>query len=99
MAKKKKSTRTPGSRTGLIWLALLLVFIGELLFYTWCRVQCVQVGYDIARETSKQKELMTLRNSLNIELARIKAPENISRIAMEKLDLKMPDPKQIITVP
>ncbi len=99
MANKKKTNVQPKGKTGLIWLAVLLLFIGELLFYTWCRVQCVQAGYVIAQETNRQKELTTLQNSLNIELARIKAPENISRIAREKLALSRPGPKQIITVP
>ncbi len=86
-------------RSGLIWVVLLALFVGELLFYTWCRVQCVQTGYDITRETRKQKELVALQNSLDIELARLKAPENISRIARNQLALGMPEPQQIILMP
>jgi len=76
-----------------------MLFVGELLFYTWCRVQCVRTGYAIAQESRKQKELKTLQNSLKIELARLKAPENIARIARTQLGLSMPDPQQIILVP
>jgi len=94
-----KKERQNKQRTGLIWVLLLSLFVGELLFYTWCRVQCVQTGYDTARETRKQKELQALQNSLNIELARLRAPENISRIARAQLSLGMPEPQQIVVVP
>ena len=86
-------------RTTLIWTAVLSLFVGELLFYTWCRVECVQTGYAIGRESRKQKELYLLENNLKLELARLKAPENISRIARGKFALAMPEPRQIIVVP
>lgn len=94
-----KKERQRKRQTGLIWAMLLILFVGELLFYTWCRVQCVQTGYEITRETRKQKELLALQNSLNIELARLRAPENISRIARNQLALGMPEPQQIVMVP
>lgn len=99
MANRKKTVQRTKNNAGLIWIAVLLVFIGELFFYAWCRVQCVQTGYVIAQQTRKQQEFLTLRNSLNIELARLKAPEHISRIARQKLKLQMPDPQQIVMVP
>lgn len=82
-----------------IWALILVLFIGELLFYTWCRVQCVQVGIAISAERSKAEELRTLQNSLKIELARLKAPERISYIARKKLGLDMPEPSKTIMVP
>lgn len=82
-----------------IWVVLWSLFVGQLLFYTWCRVQSVQVGYAITEETRKQQELRAFQNSLKIELARLKAPEHISRIAREQLALTMPDARQIIVVP
>ncbi len=78
---------------------ILFLFIGELLFYTYCRVQCVQTGIAISAERRKQEELVALQNSLKIELARLKAPERISVIARKTLGLGMPDPAQIILVP
>ena len=82
-----------------IWVLLLAMFIGELFFYTWCRVQSVQIGIAISEERSKEQELKTLQNSLKIELARLKAPERISYIARKKIGLGMPDPQQTIVVP
>ncbi len=82
-----------------MWGFILTLFIGELLFYTWCRVQCTQAGIAISTERRKQQELTTLANSLKIELARLKAPERISYIARHNLGLDLPDPKQTIMVP
>jgi cell division protein FtsL len=89
----------PANRRTWVWVLMLALFIGELLFYTWCRVQCTQVGIAISAERRKQQELMTLANSLKIELARLKAPERISYIAKHTLGLDMPDPNQTIMVP
>jgi cell division protein FtsL len=82
-----------------VWVMILALFIGELFFYTWCRVQCVQVGMAIAVERRKQGELKTLQNSLKIELARLKAPERVLYIARKKLGLDMPEPSKTIMVP
>jgi cell division protein FtsL len=82
-----------------VWVMILALFIGELFFYTWCRVQCVRVGMAIAVERRKHEELKTLKNSLKIELARLKAPERISYIARKKLGLDMPEPSKTIMVP
>ena len=93
---KKKHT---AKRRTWIWALILVMFIGETLFYTWCRVQCVQVGIAISAEQRKQREIKTLNNSLKIELARLKAPERISYIARRKLGLDMPEPSKTIMVP
>jgi cell division protein FtsL len=99
MAKKPNTAKQLGKKITWIWAMLLVLFIGELFIYTWCRVQCVQVGMAISAERRKEAELKTMRNSLKIELARLKAPERISYIARQKLGLEMPEPSKTIMVP
>lgn len=99
MAKKSAQTQQAKRRTGALWVVLLSLFVVELLFYTWCRMECVQTGIAITAESNRQKELQLLKNSLKIEMARLKAPESISRVARERLALAMPDPEQIVVVP
>jgi len=99
MAAKPNVKKRAGRRMTWIWATVLMLFIGELLFYTWCRVQSVQVGIAISAERRKNEELQTLQNSLKIELARLKAPERISYIARKKLGLDMPEPSKTIMVP
>jgi cell division protein FtsL len=99
MAANRKQKKTAAQRRTWVWGLILTLFIGEMLFYTWCRVQCTQAGIAISAERRKGQELATLANSLKIELARLKAPERISYIAKHNLGLRMPDPGQTILVP
>ena len=93
------SERTGRIKIMSLWMAVMAVFIGELLFYTWCRVQNVRHGYDISRETQNQKQLMAYQNSLKIELARLKSPDRIARIAKQQLGLMMPTTENTIILP
>jgi cell division protein FtsL len=97
-AANRKNRKTTPRHTGA-WVLVLALFIVELFFYTWCRVQCVQMGIAIGQENRKMQELTTLQNSLNVELARLKAPERISHIARRQLSLDLPEPRQVIVVP
>jgi cell division protein FtsL len=99
MAAKRKNKKNTSKRMTWAWVMILFLFIAELLFSAYCRVQCVQAGIAISSERSKQKELAALQNSLKIELARLKAPERISIIARQNLGLDVADPSQIILVP
>ncbi len=82
-----------------IWLTIMVLFIAELFFYTWCRVQYTQVGYDISDEADGQRSLLALQQNLKIELARLKSPERIEKIARQRLGLMTPTEEQIIIVP
>jgi len=82
-----------------IWIAFMIIFIMELLFYTWCRVQYVSTGYQISEIVEIQKQLKSLQSNLKIEAARLKSPERIARIAREKLGLSIPKPEQMVVVP
>jgi cell division protein FtsL len=97
MKKKKKQFRSPLSIG--IGVLLVLILMGELLFYTWCRVQCIKTGYKITAEQKRNKELINLQKNLRVELANLKSPDRIGRIARERLGLIMPEPGQIIVIP
>ena len=98
MARKtKKNVRS--TRIVIIWFIIMAVFIAELLIYTWSRVQCVNAGYEISNENNKNRKLITLQNNLKVELARLKSPERLAKIAKNQLGLKTPTPEQIIIIP
>ena len=52
---KKRKQRNP--KVTVAWLLLMFAFIAELLFYTWCRVQYVRVGYEIQEQTTRIRKL------------------------------------------
>ena len=81
------------------WIVLLFVFIALLLVYTWCRIQCVQVGYEISEAVKINEKRIARNNDLKIEHACLKSPERIAKKAKENLGLIMPTAKQIIVIP
>lgn len=97
MAGKKKKNIRNNKIIG-VWILLMLIFIAELFFYTWCRVRCVRVGYAITEQTNNHQHLIASQKNLRIELARLKSPERIAKFAKDRLGLVMPDPKQTIFI-
>lgn len=83
------------SQTGM-WIIIMILFIGELFLSAWCRVQYVSTGYEISHQVQSQKDLIKLKNNLNIELASLKAPERIAKIAKNQLGLKTPTIDQVM---
>ena len=97
MKRRKKKTRNP--KVVAACLVFMGLFIGELLFYTWCRVQSIQVRYEISELTADRDRLVMLQDNLKIELARLKSPRRIAKIAKEQLGLILPTNKQLMLIP
>jgi hypothetical protein len=96
---ERKSDKTLKRKMLYVWASILLVFIVELFFYTWCGVQSVNLGYDISKIMGRQKELLKLQKNLTIELARLKSPQRITEMAQNRFGLIVPAPEQVITLP
>ena len=71
----------------------------EFLFFTWCRVQTIGAGYEISRETQRHQDLINFQNNLKVEMARLKSPERIAKIAKNQLGLITPTQEQMIIIP
>jgi len=98
MARKTRKKKGDMKITG-IWIVIMTVFIAELFLYTWSRVNCIGVGYEISKETQKQHELVALQTNLKIEMASLKSPDRIAKIAKNQLGLVTPTQKQTIVIP
>lgn len=94
--KRKPATR---QRYTWVWIVYMGLFMVALFSYTWCRVQCTQIGYEISRAAADHKAALAIKNNLKIELARLKSPQRIARIARERLGLITPKPEQTIIIP
>jgi cell division protein FtsL len=92
-------TKSPNLKKTGLWFLIMSVFILEMFFYTWCRVQNVRFGYEISNEMNHQKKLIAYQNNLKIELARLKSPERITQIAKQQLGLIMPTAEKTILLP
>ena len=80
-------------------IIFMTIFLGELLFFTWCRVQTIGTGYEISKETQRHQDIINFQNNLKVELARLKSPERIAKIAKNQLGLITPTPEQMIIIP
>ena len=96
---KKKKAKQRNSKVTTIFFCLMLVFIAELFFYTWCRVQSVRTKYEITRQTSRIRQLSAMQDNLKIEFARLKSPSRIAKIARSQLGLITPTSKQMFLIP
>ncbi len=97
--KKKTNKKFRKKQNMQTWFFLMTILIAQLLFYTWCRVQCIRIGYEIAAEEIKNHNLISLQNSLNIEFERLKSPERLAGIAETHYKLATPTRKQVIVIP
>ena len=77
-----------------VFLWLLLSGFG----YVWCRVQVVELGYQLSDTYQLNSRLLNDNKKLHLELARLKAPKRVQRIAIEKLGLKHPTKDQIVVL-
>ncbi len=97
--KKKKNRKARNPKVTIACLLLMFAFIAELLFYAWCRVQYVHVKYEIQEQTTRIRKLAAMQDNLKIELARLKSPQRIAKIARTRLGLVTPTPQQTIVIP
>lgn len=103
---KKKTKKSPKKKAKPKWrqrrLATIIAIFLWLLFsgfgYVWCRVQVVNLGYLLSDIHRLHTRLVNDNKKLHLELARLKAPERVQRIAIEKLGLKHPSKDQIVVL-
>ena len=95
--KMLKNIRKPNAT--VILIIFMTIFLTELLCFTWCRVQTIGTGYEISRETQRHQDLINFQNNLKVELARLKSPERIAKIAKNQLGLITPTQEQMIIIP
>jgi cell division protein FtsL len=94
---KKRIKRNP--KLIMAYLVLMVVFIAELLFSAWCREQCRKIDSAIIKQTRTSERLLARQDQLKIELAHLKSPQRIAKIAREQLGLITPAPNQTIVLP
>ncbi|PIE71142.1 MAG: hypothetical protein CSA22_03710 [Deltaproteobacteria bacterium] len=85
-------------KTLVVYLVWVAVLVGEVFFWTWCRVECRQIGYRHAEAEARRQELRSRQTQLRIELGYLASPREISQQAEKKLGLTMPSQKQMVII-
>ncbi|MFP4038941.1 MAG: hypothetical protein ACLFS7_00245 [Desulfosudaceae bacterium] len=101
MKKQKQKKQQKKIRSGLmfIWIVVLMLFLTESFLYAWCQVQCVRLRYEISRTKGTAASLASQRKTLRIQLAELKSPVRIMRLAENELGLVMPETNQFVVMP
>ena len=78
-----------------LFLAVLLIVS---LFFVWSRLQMVGLQYDISRLESRLREVGREVRCLHLEVASLRSPARIEKVAFTNLGLRNPSPQQVIYV-
>ena len=83
----------------MITLLMLICFMGTGIGYVWSNFERTQIGYSLSQLQRKEMRLKETNQKLKLELATLKSPQNLQRLAIQKLGLSPPKPEQIILLP
>jgi cell division protein FtsL len=86
-------------RQVIITLMMLICFMGTGIGYVWSNFERTQIGYDLSQLKKEEMRLEEINQKLKLELATLKSPQNLERLAIQKLGLGSPKPEQIILLP
>lgn len=84
-----------------IFLAILMLFLimGSSIGYVWSNFEKTQIGYDLSQLKQEEMRLREINRKLCLELAVLKSPQNLGRLATQKLGLGQPSAEQIVVLP
>jgi cell division protein FtsL len=66
------------------------------LFYVWTNVTTVRLGYELSDAAKVHRELIEQNRGLRVEVAALKAPDRLARLAKLHHDLAPPQTAQVI---
>ncbi|HSF29209.1 MAG TPA: cell division protein FtsL [Candidatus Tectomicrobia bacterium] len=79
----------------LVSLFLCLAGVGV---YMWPRVQVVRLAYRLQTSEQRLRELLQERDQLRFELASLRDPQRIYRVAIDQLGMSTPQHDQVVIV-
>jgi cell division protein FtsL len=91
-------TRQAGPRRrGIVALLLvaLVMATAAAISQVWTRLKAIEYGYKISEASKEHARLQQINRRLRVEVALLKSPARITRIATEELGMHPPRPEQI----
>jgi cell division protein FtsL len=84
-----------------IFLVIIMLFLmmGSSIGYVWSNFEKTQIGYDLSQLKKEEMRLREISRKLRLELAILKSPQNLERLATQKLGLGQPSAEQIVVLP
>lgn len=94
-----RTRRFPHAIKHLLGFILILgTIIFCIFFYTWQRVQILRLGYAIEKLEIQKSEATLQNKQLRIELAALKSPANLERMAEQRLGMIRPKGDQVVFI-
>ena len=90
--------KPPQSQWGVLNSCLLLVLVFMIFYCSWVNNKIVTRGYRLNELRKEEKHLIEEQGKLQAELATLKRPQNLARLARQ-LGLKEPRPGYKIVLP
>ncbi|APG25355.1 MAG: cell division protein FtsL [Syntrophotalea acetylenica] len=80
------------------FMVFLIALVAAGVFYIWSCSQFIELGYAISSYESQLLDLQREENCLRLEVATLKNPAHLERVATTRLNLHYPEPRQVIIV-
>lgn len=93
VAGKSASLRRRHIQQGVV---LLAVAVAMAITYVWTRIQMIQLGYEVTRIRKEVSDLADQKNLLGAEVASLKSPDRLERIAREHFGMRLPMADEIV---
>lgn len=78
------------------WALVVVALTGAASLHVRSRLMVVQLGYALSEVTSENRKLRTESRKLMVEVATLRSPRRLRKLAVEQLGLVEPGPHQII---
>ncbi len=80
----------------IIRIGTVVLLAGMALLYVWQHAKVMQLGYEMVNLRMKRAELLQKNKLWQVELAALKSPERIERMARENLNMQPADRVEIV---
>lgn len=77
-------------------MVLVTLFMLAALLHVRGRLVVVQLGYELSAASREHKRLLAENRKLQVEVATLRSPRRLRKLAVEKLGLREPTPAQIV---
>ena len=92
-------------KSRLVWrrrighgVSLIVLCFALALLFVWVRVQVIQFGYEVSRLRKETHDLAKQRSRLEADVATLKSPSRLTRMARNKLGMRLPQGNEIVFV-
>lgn len=94
------ATKTAIATRRYLRQALSLLAVGMLvaLLFVWARIQVIQLGYEVSRVRKDVTELADQRDTLQAEIAELRTPERLTKVASERFGMRLPMGDEVVVL-